>query len=374
MKRNRVINILVHIILWIGFGSLAFYVPSVFMETKDALMLSLGSILISVFVFYSNAYLLMPRYFVKGGYLKYGIGVIILITCSVLFHQYTGRLVRNKYWEELPPKERYAHNPDEKDSIQFHRDKRISEFPPPIFRKSNPDFRRIHMRSGAISAILILFISTLFGVYFESRGRKQLELKLVNQNLISEMKFLKSQMNPHFLFNALNNIYSLSMLHSVKTPDMVLKLSAMLRYVLYESEDVKVKLGKEVDYIKNFIEFQRIKIEGIPNLHIDIDRADRMTMIEPMLLIPFIENSFKHSKIEDTDKGWISIVLTTNKKTIDFDIKNSIPNQKAATSKDGGIGIENVKRRLKYLYPNKHIIGIFREPKEYHVKLQIFLS
>jgi len=244
-----------------------------------------------------------------------------------------------------------------------------------IFKSESPRFKERRLFGfnfmGVPLFIGILFISTLFWIFSDARQRKQHELSLVNQNLLNEMKFLKSQMNPHFLFNALNNIYSLSMLHSVKTPEMVLKLSAMLRYVLYESEEVKVKLGKEVDYIKNFIEFQRIKIEGIPNIHVDIDRADRMQMIEPMLLIPFVENSFKHSKIEDTEHGWISMMLTSDDNSITFEIANSVPSQKAAVDKNSGIGVENVKRRLYHLYPNKHTIDIGMDDKEYRIKLKI---
>ncbi|WP_430816857.1 sensor histidine kinase [Carboxylicivirga sp. RSCT41] len=365
--RSRRKEIIVHAAWWIGFGLLLSYFPLIIMDTADAVVFVFRTLIASIIIFYINAYWLLPRFIGRGKYLKYLLGILITIfVTGIVFHLSNGRrgvgpapfTQRDREWEEVIESDRF-----------------LSENKELIYQPIRPKIkdRRFFGMSmmGVPSFIAMLFISTLFWIYSDSRQRNQHELSLVNQNLVNEMKFLKSQMNPHFLFNALNNIYSLSMLHSVKTPEMVLKLSAMLRYVLYESEDVKVKLGKEVDYIKNFIEFQRIKIEGIPNIHVDIDRADRMKMIEPMLLIPFVENSFKHSKIEDTDNGWISMTLTTSDKEINFEVSNSVPKKKLAADKNSGIGVENVKRRLQYLYPGKHNVDIKVDEKEYKLNLRV---
>lgn len=363
-------DLLIHIGWWLGYGLLLSYLPLLIMDAAEAFAFVIRTLIASIIIFYINAYWLLPRYIAKGYYFKYLLGILLtmLITGGV-YHQTSAKwgvrsmeqLRSDKDWEKTIDNDRF-----------------LSENKELIFKKEHPRFKERRFLGfnmmGVPSFISMLFISTLYWIYSDSRQRKQTELNLVNQNLVNEMKFLKSQMNPHFLFNALNNIYSLSMLHSVKTPEMVLKLSAMLRYVLYESEDVKVKLGKEVDYIKNFIEFQRIKIEGIPNIHVDIDRADRMKLIEPMLLIPFVENSFKHSKIEDTENGWISMTLTTEDKHICFEVSNSVPKQKAAADKNSGIGIENVKRRLLYLYPDSHSIRINMDERQYQLKLKIELK
>ncbi|WP_430811763.1 MULTISPECIES: sensor histidine kinase [unclassified Carboxylicivirga] len=360
-------DVLVHVGWWLGYGLLVSYLPLLIMDTSSALLFVLRTLIVSAIIFYINAYWLLPRYIVKGAYIKYllGIGLTLFVTAH-LFH-ISGEPPGFKRKERLPPDEAWERIIDE--------DPFLRENKALIYKPDRPVFKERRLfgfnMMGVPSFIAMLFISTLFWIYSDSRQRKQQELSLVNQNLVTEMKFLKSQMNPHFLFNALNNIYSLSMLHSVKTPEMVLKLSAMLRYVLYESEDVKVRLGKEVDYIKNFIEFQRIKIEGIPNMHIDIDRADRMKMIEPMLLIPFVENSFKHSKIEDTEHGWLSITLTTDNRFITFEVNNSVPQQRVAAGKNSGIGVDNVRRRLQYLYPDKHLIDISMNNREYRLKLKI---
>ncbi len=363
-------DILVHAGWWLGYGLLLSYLPLIIMDTLTAIIFVLRTLIVSIVIFYINAYWLLPRYITKGAYVKYlaGIGLTLLITASV-YHK-TGYHMGIKSMEELREDERWEQMIDQDRFLSAHKEM--------ILQKERPKFKDRRLfgfnMMGVPSFIAILFISTLYWIYSDSRKRKQHELNLVNQNLVNEMKFLKSQMNPHFLFNALNNIYSLSMLHSVKTPELVLKLSAMLRYVLYESEDVKVKLGKEVEYIKNFIEFQRVKIEGMPNIHVDIDRADRMKMIEPMLLIPFVENSFKHSKIEDTKNGWISMTLTTDDHAINFEIANSVPKKKIAADKNSGIGVENVKRRLMYLYLDKHSVDIQIDEESYNLKLKIITA
>ncbi|WP_439185161.1 sensor histidine kinase [Carboxylicivirga taeanensis] len=364
LKRKEV---LVHLGWWIAYGLLLSYLPLIIMDTFTAIVFVFRTLVVSAAIFYINAYWLLPRYIAKGAYAKYVLGMgLTLLTIAFAYHT-TGAHMGIKSMKDLRNDEKWERAIEQDRFLKDHKDLILKKEPP---RFKDRRFLGFNMM-GVPSFIAMLFISTLFWIYSDSRKRKQHELSLVNQNLVNEMKFLKSQMNPHFLFNALNNIYSLSMLHSVKTPEMVLKLSAMLRYVLYESEDVKVKLGKEVDYIKNFIEFQRIKIEGIPNVHVDIDRADRMKMIEPMLLIPFVENSFKHSKIEDTENGWISMLLTTDDENIYFEIANSVPKTKIAADKNSGIGVENVKRRLKYLYPNKHAISIDIDEVSYRLNLKI---
>ncbi|MBK3518124.1 sensor histidine kinase [Carboxylicivirga marina] len=364
VKRKEV---LVHTAWWFGYGLLLSYFPLIVMDTGDAIVFVLRTLIASIIIFYINAYFLLPRFIAKGSYIKYLIGILItLLVTGYVYHRINGY---------NGAKHRPFRPDDGKWEQMIDSDRFLSENKELIFKPNHPKLKERRLLGmnmmGVPSFIAMLFISTLYWIYSDSRLRKQHELSLVNQNLVNEMKFLKSQMNPHFLFNALNNIYSLSMLHSIKTPEMVLKLSAMLRYVLYESEDVKVKLGKEVDYIKNFIEFQRIKIEGIPNIHVDIDRADRMKMIEPMLLIPFVENSFKHSKIEDTENGWISMTLTTEGNSIIFEVSNSVPSKKVAADKNSGIGVENVKRRLKYLYPEKHSVDIAMNEKKYNLQLKI---
>ena len=230
---------------------------------------------------------------------------------------------------------------------------------------------RIVVQSASFLAIL--FISTTYWLTIQSRKRKQAETQLKNEHLDSELKFLKSQVNPHFLFNALNNIYSLSYTGSTKAPTMIMKLSEMMRYVLYESNEEKVSLEKEITYINHFIDFQKLKIEGSPNITLEVDNVDSSILLEPMLFIPFIENSFKHSKIEDTKESWIKIKISTQQQEIRFNISNSIARHGTNKDNTGGIGLENVRKRLQLLYPDRHELKITQDEQEFSISLIILI-
>jgi LytS/YehU family sensor histidine kinase len=154
---------------------------------------------------------------------------------------------------------------------------------------------------------------------------------------------------------------------------MILKLSDILRYNLYDGIQDMVPLEKEIRYIENYISFQKLKDEKIININIDFTDVDESIMITPLILIPFIENSFKHSKIEDVSKGWIDIILKSDKEKIVFTVINSIPESDFRKDGSRGIGLENVKRRLELIYPDKHELHISEIENQFSVNLTIFL-
>ncbi len=217
----------------------------------------------------------------------------------------------------------------------------------------------------------MLFVSTLYGYYIKERDTRSREIDLTHQNIEFEMKFLKSQINPHFFFNAMNNIYALSIIKSERTPDMILKLSDMLRYTLYDSESKKVKLKREIEYINNFIEFQKLKTDTDLNIKVDSSNCNDEFMIEPMLLIPFIENSFKHGNIDNPKKGWLTVEIKTLGPILIYKVANSLPS--IAINKDvvGGIGIENVRKRLDILYSGRYELTITKTDSEFSAFLKI---
>jgi LytS/YehU family sensor histidine kinase len=185
------------------------------------------------------------------------------------------------------------------------------------------------------------------------------------------MKFLKSQINPHFLFNALNNIYSLTITGSADSSEMILKLSDMLRYILYECNESKVPIENEWKYIENFIEFQKLKSKEELNIRIEFNNAVPGALIAPMILIPFVENAFKHSKVEDTEKGWVNLSLNNNTEAIILQVDNSIPEQVHNKDEVGGIGLKNVNRRLELAYEKSHDLIINHTPTVYSAILRI---
>jgi len=161
---------------------------------------------------------------------------------------------------------------------------------------------------------------------------------------------------------------------SDKAPGNLMRLSEMLRYMLYDSNDGKVPLQKEIDYLENYISLASLKDSRGLNINVDLDKSQVGLQVAPLLLIPFVENAFKHSKIEDIKNGFINISLKTSNQQIEFSIENSIPNTVFKKDKVGGIGLPNTKKRLELLYPNKHELKISENVNVYSVLLKLDLE
>lgn len=200
--------------------------------------------------------------------------------------------------------------------------------------------------------------STLFEIAGYANKKEKEASDYRSGKLEAELKFLKSQINPHFLFNALNNIYALTVIKSERAPDNLLKLSGMLRYMLYECKADRVSLQKEIEYLRHYIDLNLLKDSRGLNVEVDLDESRPNMAIAPMLLIPFVENAFKHSKVEDLSQGWIRIRLDTTDTQIVFRVQNSVPAQLYTKDQEGGIGLANVRRQLELLYPGRHELAI----------------
>lgn len=227
------------------------------------------------------------------------------------------------------------------------------------------------------SALLILGTISLSIAFRSTQIAYQKEKEaaaLRNENLETELKLLKSQINPHFLFNALHNIYTLSYLGSKNAPEMILKLSNLLRYMTYEGNKDWVPIEKEIEYLRDYIDLQKLKEEHNENIKITVEVNSTSIMIPPMLLIPFIENSFKHSKIEDKEKGWIKIALQADQNVLRFYVANSQPEKKYTKDHVGGVGLKNVKRRLDLIYGKNYQMNINNHFNTFAVDLEINLS
>lgn len=192
----------------------------------------------------------------------------------------------------------------------------------------------------------------------------------------SELKFLKTQINPHFLFNALNNIYSMAYTGDSSTPEKITMLSDMLRYVLYDCESDYISLYKEIDYISSFLEFQQLKTEERQNIEFNLGPFEDNYQIAPMLLVGFVENAFKHSKIEKDRDGFVKIYLWQNPTKFYFSVENSVPEVLlplgSNTARSGGIGIENAKSRLALMYPDRHQLEIASSENYHKVVLELY--
>jgi len=209
--------------------------------------------------------------------------------------------------------------------------------------------------------------------WLESQREKK---ELQSQTLQSELKFLKSQINPHFLFNTLNSLYALTLKKSDQAPEIVLKLSEMMRYMLYECNEREVPLSKEINYLKNYLELEKIRQGKKMEINFAMDGEVDHQKIAPLMFIPFVENSFKHGISNQISAGYVNIFLEINKNEVNITIENSKTASMPSPSgkKSGGIGLVNVKRRLDLLYPDKYDLNIDEDPNTYTVKLCIDLE
>lgn len=227
----------------------------------------------------------------------------------------------------------------------------------------------VFMVVGMYFIIIIAVGIKLLKLWYEKQNSVQV---LAKEKLEAELKLLKSQIHPHFLFNTLNNIYALALKKSESAPEMILKLSSILDYLLYECDVPQVKLSKEIELIKNYTSLEKIRYSERLDLEFRIEGNILDKCITPLILLPFVENSFKHGAGKKREGVWIKMELRVMDDTLEFVIENN----KAKTDKEnghGGIGLVNVKKRLDLLYNGKYKLQTLDEDEKYFVKLELNL-
>lgn len=226
-----------------------------------------------------------------------------------------------------------------------------------------------------LSSFFVGVTSTIFNIMRDWLNNQRVRQELHSRTLQSELNFLKSQINPHFLFNTLNNLYALTLKKSDLAPEIVLKLSEMMRYMLYECNEREVPLQKEVNYIENYLELEKLRQGNRFEINFNVQGMIGNQRIAPLLFIPFIENSFKHGVSNQLREGYVNIMMLIEADEVSMSIENSkaptlpSPNHK----KSGGIGLVNVRRRLNLLYPGKYDLDIENNPNSYKVNLNVEL-
>lgn len=217
----------------------------------------------------------------------------------------------------------------------------------------------------------ILFV--IIGFAFLIRSLQQDEqLKILKeQQLISELTYLKAQLQPHFFFNTLNNIYGLALKQDKGTAPLVAKLAEMMRYILYKAEEKVVLLQDEVAFINNYVEVEHVRYRSSININFETQGIDDKSEISPLLLLPFIENALKHGVQEEKKDGFVNIVICKIGNELTLEVNNSISKTK---KKSGGIGLINVKKRLDILYPKKHKLEVENDGEVYQVNLTLVMK
>lgn len=197
--------------------------------------------------------------------------------------------------------------------------------------------------------------------------------KIAVQQLQAEVNLLRAQVNPHFLFNSLNNLYALTLKKSDQAPEMVLKLSAMMEYMLYDSDEARVPLEREINYLQNYIELEKLRCGDHADVTLRINGQPNGQAIAPLLLLPLVENAFKHGVGKQAENAWLHSTLTLNPTEVEITVENNKPAVCLAGQK-GGIGLSNLRKRLELLYPGLHRLHIEEQPTRFSVTLQISLQ
>lgn len=228
-----------------------------------------------------------------------------------------------------------------------------------------------------VNLLIVTALSSLVRIPLDWLKIQTEKNELLTRNIETELQSLKNQINPHFLFNTLNNLYALTLKKSDQAPEVVLKLSDMMRYMLYECNEKEVLMEKEFHYIRNYIELEKLRYSANTDIQLTIDENLLNHRIAPLLLIPFVENSFKHGTQSSLEKAFIHISAELERDTLQFIVTNSkpvsIPGQ-IHSKKQGGVGLTNVYKRLHLIYPKRHTLQIDDMPDSYSIHLTIQLN
>ncbi len=292
--------------------------------------------------YYTNTQVLIPRLLTQKKWFWY---ILAVITCLILF-SLIPRLFEEMIREDMP--ERFkSHKP------RHHR----SFFPYPF--------------NGTTAVFFLVFtVSTCIKVIQQWLHTEKRNEEVEKEKLVTELSFLKSQINPHFLFNTLNNIYSLALVKSDATAGTVLKLSSIMRYVLNETKHDWVPLEKEIEFINHFIDLQKVRLTDKMTVQFNVTGNVEGQQIAPLILMPLVENAFKYG-VSTKEQSAIIINVNVHDKGINFSVKNRVHRAENNLHDNTSIGLQNTRRRLELLYPEKHSLEVKEEGNEFIVNLSL---
>lgn len=360
--KKKSIRIILHLLAWSLVLGLPLISSNRLQMGNDFLLIYYTFALINILIFYSNYLFFVPKFFFRRRKYKYYLSVLALLICFYFISDFSGRQILRHITEQR------------KELSEMARDegrRRLPQAPPPgrprgIFTED------AHMVGFFSSASFMIFLSLGIRVLERQSRIEKMQEEMERAKLNAELAFLKNQIGPHFFFNTLNNIYSLIGINREDSQKAVLKLSKLMRYLLYESERGNVQLSNEIDFMSNYIDLMKLRMSEKISLNVDFPETYNDVIIPPLLFIPFIENAFKHG-ITNRAKSFISITLAASEKSLEFICKNSIATG-GSEDKLPGIGLENVTKRLNLLFPGRHDLMINRYDDTFNVQLTIRLS
>jgi sensor histidine kinase YesM len=353
-NKSKKVTVLIHILGWVMLGIVLLLLSPLSWRVDIPVQfwwkqIFLGSLLF--IVFYSNLLMLVPKFLLEGKLYMY----LLILFIGLIF--FFGLIIYFENIIHLPEIMHQTFKPD---------------------KPYKPSGRWVfgdvfHLMLFLLSLGISTSVASVQKWQKDDAIRKEVDRQRIN----TELSYLKAQINPHFFFNTLNNIYALTNLDVKKAQEALLKLSRMMRYVLYENQKDETLLSKEINFINNYIELMKMRLTPNVKLNIQVDEPKEDLVIAPMLLLPFLENCFKHG-VSSQKESEILIKLEVMGETLFFETRNHIfpLHPDSPEAQENGIGLVNTKRRLSLLYPEKHRLkfGIDDANEEYWVSLTIDLS
>ena len=335
--------LIMHLSFWCLYFSFFFYQITFFRHKNDinigrALVDALTHVLFMGAVSYLNYFIWLPRFLKHKNIWRYLLEFFVPFVVIVFLHISFKRFLYSEFIEQ---------------------------------GKGFMNTGKFIFQHTAVTLFISIFVGMLKFVedWFAMESKKK---EIENEKLVSELRFLKAQINPHFLFNTLNNLYYLATVNSPNTTEVIEKLSQMMRYMLYESNHPLVSLEKELAYMENYISLEKLRLDNQVPVNFEVIGNPKAVQIVPLILITFLENAFKHGVSNNFKGAYVELSVEILPKTIVYKVKNSkLP--KDSILEKSGIGLQNVTRRLELSYPDKYVMQQTETDDTYEVSLKIDL-
>jgi two-component sensor histidine kinase len=357
-SKSKVVTVLIHVLAWAVFGMLLFFYQPISWNITLPYQLWIKQNIIFgllVIAFYLNSEVIVPHFLLKNKTVAYLLIVVGVTAIMVFLNGYVD------LWLKLP------------------------QLMDAAFHKDGPPHRHHHPHSewemGMIAPMigtcaLVLGISTSTTVMEKWQKDRLVHQEMEQDKISSELSFLKAQINPHFFFNTLNNIYALTLVNADTSRKAIHQLSRMMRYVLYDTQNSTTQLSQEIAFIKDYISLMQLRLTDAVKIDFESPASLRDIQVAPMIFLPFVENAFKHG-VSAIQPSYINITIEQKDNLLELKVNNTInKEQNNNLEESSGIGLNNTRRRLDLLYPGKYSLLINENTKDntYSVHLTLDLS
>jgi len=339
-SKSKVVTVLIHVLAWAVFGMLLFFFQPLSWNITLPYQLWIKQNIIFfllVIAFYLNSEVLVPHFLLKNKTVVYLLIVVGVAATMVFLNGYVD------LWLKLPQLMDAA----------FHKD-----FAPHRHHHQHSEWEMGMIAPMIGTCALVLGISTSITVMEKWQKDRLVHQEMEQDKISSELSFLKAQINPHFFFNTLNNIYALTLVNGDTSRKAIHQLSRMMRYVLYDTQNSTTQLSQEIAFVKDYISLMQLRLTEVVKIEFSSPAALKDMAIAPMIFLPFVENAFKHG-VSATQPSNITIAIEQKDTAVDLIVVNTIIKEQSNNLEEGsGIGLNNTRRRLDLLYPGKHTLLI----------------